>query len=93
MENTKKISQIVEKELVSILGGDVIVTKLDGVFVMIGKSSGITKEKTIMKDLDLPCEPSNPGKLFDVLSNINPLKLDYNALVTKDQLNSTFVLV
>ena len=92
MNSTKKVSQISEKELVSILDGDIIVTKLDGVFVMVGKSSGITKEKSIVKELDLPCEPSTPIKLFDVLSDMNPMKLDYTALVTRDQLNSTFVL-
>lgn len=92
MKNSKKLSQIEEKEIVSILEGDIIVTKLDNVFIMVSKSE-IKSTRNIITDYDMSCDPSDSTSLFNTLSSINPANLDYQALITKEQLNNTFVAI
>lgn len=91
----KKISEIAEKQIVSIMGGSIIVTKLDELFLLVSKS-GIKAEKSIPKELDFKGEPSDKDSLFTMISMIDisntPFHDARQTLDLKDEINKRIVV-
>lgn len=90
-----KISKIAEKQIVSIMGGSIIVTKLDELFLLVSKS-GIKPEKKIIKELDFDSKPASKEELFNMVSCIDITNIPFHDARTtlnfKDEINRRIVL-
>ena len=86
----KKVSEINEKEVVSILNGDIIFTKVNSLFILVSKT-GIQSSNVMFKELDLESQPCEKAKLFSMMEKVSNLEMDFNTLQVRDLINTTFV--
>ena len=90
-----KVSEIAEKQIVSIMGGSVIVSKLDQLFLLVSKT-GITTGKEIPKELDFNSRPSSKEDLFNMVSCMDTTGKSFDdariSLHYKDEINKRIVL-
>ena len=82
-----KLSDLKEGEVVTALDADLIITKLDSMFIMVSKNKHISAETEIMVDFET--QQSTKDELFKSIENIDVTT--FHGMHLKEMLNTRLV--
>lgn len=89
---TNNIGQLADREVLATEGKDMILTKIDGQFILITRDNIITSASfTNMVEFEDRFRKGHKQDLLHIMSVIAHNKFDFEQLQTRDLINNTFV--